>query len=238
MPAATEEYANPYAARAGNGFPSLIDAVLKEEFALSRTLLGADLTYVKNLAREVLKLTNGSVLDAILRGNIAWMHRTDPKVKKALDVLWSRREIQPSIYMQVLVDKDGLSPSPSELVALIDRLREYCKTDGDPVLAHHVDNYKTRTWHTLESSRSGKRKYLTKPGTAIQSKRRVMEVLTFYDNLEARLRKTSGWAKPLDMPLVEFGYTHNAEQRLRAHRNHQQSNYLMNLTEAVCARIY
>ena len=38
---------------------------------------------------------------------------------------------------------------------------------------------------------------------------------------------------PLSVPVVEIGISNDPEKRLRQHRHHENSNYLMNLAEAV-----
>lgn len=39
-------------------------------------------------------------------------------------------------------------------------------------------------------------------------------------------------------PLLEFGYTNNTNRRLYHHRTHNSSNYLLNLTHAICREYF
>jgi len=63
----------------------------------------------------------------------------------------------------------------------------------------------------------------------------------FCRNLERRLqhvRQSPAWTEPLAVPLVEFGYACSPVQRLKEHRTHQKSNYIMNLADAVCRLLF
>lgn len=40
--------------------------------------------------------------------------------------------------------------------------------------------------------------------------------------------------KPLDMPLMNYGYTIDVETRFKQHLAHRSSNFLMNLVETIC----
>lgn len=42
------------------------------------------------------------------------------------------------------------------------------------------------------------------------------------------------WHQPLTGSITEWGYTNNVNLRLSQHRNHQLSNYFMNIVEATC----
>lgn len=62
---------------------------------------------------------------------------------------------------------------------------------------------------------------------------------SFYRRLEKRLARVpqADFDKPLARPLCEVGYSNNAETRLKMHRKHTESNYLPNLTHAICQTV-
>jgi hypothetical protein len=64
-----------------------------------------------------------------------------------------------------------------------------------------------------------------------------VKVLAWCKMVRARLDSNEDPAdqnKPLAMPLCEIGYSADCVKRLGQHENHQSSNYIMNLCEAVC----
>ncbi|EON65069.1 hypothetical protein W97_04304 [Coniosporium apollinis CBS 100218] len=209
------------------GYLELVDMLLAEELQKSNFLNQAASLMVRSAGFEILASTNTRVLTAILKGNLALEVKRNPETAKAVNRMARRMQHQPTIYQNILVDSQGLSPTPTELRAVIVRLREYVgRTDSD--FALRVDRVKGRKRVSAEKVKSGRRKYLV---LAAHSD----VVLRFCENLSRRLDAfpQSQADQPLEAPLVEYGFASNAAVRLQQHKSHNRSNYLMNLTEAV-----
>lgn len=154
-----DEYATPYVSDALRGARHLRRTVLKDETEVSTTLSGGPLEPIRDLSREILQSIRTPILHAILKGNLVWAYKTDAHVRSCLNKLWARREIQPSIYQQVLVDRSGLSPSPNELRRVMRQILDYCNEAGDWQYALRVDRVRGKNWLRSRSP-AGVRKYL------------------------------------------------------------------------------
>jgi hypothetical protein len=66
----------------------------------------------------------------------------------------------------------------------------------------------------------------------IEGASQAQTCLVWIENLRARLRRLP-MDRPLDRPLLELGYATKPTERLKQHRNHTSSNYLMNLLEDI-----
>ncbi|KAI0610894.1 hypothetical protein TUN205_04829 [Pyrenophora tritici-repentis] len=66
---------------------------------------------------------------------------------------------------------------------------------------------------------------------------RIKRTITFVNALQKRLNEVlkADWNKPLEFPLVDVGYSNECIPRLREQASHHYSNYLMALTETLCA---
>ena len=207
----------------------------------------------------ILACINNAVLRHIICGNLALAYRKEPEVKQYLETRRERGNSQPAIYMQLFVAPNGLSPSPAELARLFQPVRSYCeipKTDEQISEAVTIDRaFNPNSRWGIHTARKGKFKYLcdSVSSDSVISKNRIRNILCFVKNLERRLgkvflcgksktslaehmveplRDTAAWTQPLDAPLVELGYAKSPTERLSSHRNHQSSNYIMNLWEA------
>ena len=56
--------------------------------------------------------------------------------------------------------------------------------------------------------------------------------------MRQRIHNTDQIDTPLVAPVTETGYSNNPIRRLKDHRQHRRSNYIMNLTEAMFAHLY
>jgi hypothetical protein len=67
------------------------------------------------------------------------------------------------------------------------------------------------------------------------SQDRVANVRTFISALRDHLNAIpiGDWSKPLEHPVVEYGYAENSPTRLKQYARHDSSNYIMNVMEAV-----
>ncbi|KAI7280795.1 hypothetical protein KC343_g530 [Hortaea werneckii] len=158
-----------------------------------------------------------NVLEGLLFGDLPARRRYLPPMDQALQKM--RKEAEdaadearklPGIYGNWLVDEDGESPSPTELREMIERVRDYMDEDGDEFDANDVDGQKTPVVKRKDSS-WGVRKYLSKNDGKTITKR---------------------------APLCEFGFSINLIKRLKEHKNHVNSNYIMNLFEAVAISVH
>lgn len=59
----------------------------------------------------------------------------------------------------------------------------------------------------------------------------------FIDQLKGRMTGQPLYA-PLSVPVIEIGFSNDPDRRLRQHRHHESSNYLMNLAEAIFEKEY
>lgn len=148
--------------------------------------------------------------------------------------------------MQVLVNARGFSPTPAELTAVISHMRMYCKSSKTEDEMQTVANIDTkvnpRSLWGLERVKQGQLKYLASRNSDNEpSRHHIGNICDFATNLERRLQplwNTPYWTMPLEVPLVEFGYAAAPVTRLRQHREHQSSNYIMNLAEAICLTLF
>ncbi len=136
------------------------------------------------LAMGILLRIPSSLLCEITGGNVAHKRKTDGAVKEVIDQYKQRERTQPSIYLQILADKNDLSPSPNILTKVIGRLRSYVT---DYQYAYKVDSIKGKGTN-IESSKRGARRYLKTAASPLPSDTRIIRKLRhFCDKLEARL---------------------------------------------------
>jgi hypothetical protein len=80
---------------------------------------------------------------------------------------------------------------------------------------------------------------VTKKTTERYSPAHHKEALNFVRMLQHRIASVAltDRDKPLQFPLVEIAYAKRCIDRLKDHKRHSSSNYVMNLTEAICAAL-
>ncbi|EON67079.1 hypothetical protein W97_06196 [Coniosporium apollinis CBS 100218] len=182
-----------------------------------------------------------TLLLELISGNIAReYYKKSGKVFDTLSYYKTREGQQPSIYVHILADDRGESPSCKALAEMIEFLRAYVKGDDDQ-LAYEIDRVRNSHW-TRQKAKAGARNYLSteasKKSRRSVSPCRVETLHQFCDNLESRINgiPKPQWEAPLPgHPLSEVGYALNATKRFQQHKDHTNSNWLMNLVEAVCA---
>ncbi|GAB1730433.1 hypothetical protein NU195Hw_g2029t1 [Hortaea werneckii] len=223
---------------------ALIDTVVEDELAVG-TLTGLDERVVGGLLYTLIIAYDQNVLEGLLLGDFPARLRYTPPMEHALQKMMKEAEDAadearklPGIYGNWLVNEDGESPSPIELREMIDKVRDYVDEDGDSDAANWVDKQKA-PFVRRATSAGGLRKYLSKEdGRTIPE--RVAHIENFCDQLEARLDliPTSDVDQPLRVPLCEFGFSINLIRRLKDHKTHVKSNYIMNLFEAVAMNLH
>ena len=130
----------------------------------------------------------------------SWMHRcNEPDA--------------PAIYVIVLVDQNGHSPTPYQLREIVEMLRRY-STGGDPEEAHEIDRAYGREETSLDNAVAGARHWLNgdelkaaKLHTFCSALRRRIDAMPFSDQ-----------DKPLPRPLHYVGYTFSIKQRMKQHQ--------------------
>ncbi|KAK7517303.1 hypothetical protein IWZ03DRAFT_359428 [Phyllosticta citriasiana] len=132
------------------------------------------------------------------------------------------RRYQPCVYVQYFGTSDckGL---PEEILRRILKLMAHYVTDA--AYARRVDN----AIHALDPStheawETGYRRYTR------QMRGRHTALQTFVDRVQLRIEDN----RAPNRPLSEFGFTNNARRRLEDHAMHRNSNFILNLLEAIC----
>ena len=156
----------------------------------------------------------------------------------------------PSIYLNCICDRKGISPTPFHWQVICEKMLEYVASNsrsGDD-LAYHVDQIiapDVKWPRTL--ARQGLRRYtewrtyVENDGDTYPDSTRRKMVKYFVSQMMARIKPQIDDGKgcvPLAAPVVNVGFSKNPTQRLKEHRNHQHSNYLMNLSEALFEYVY
>ena len=173
------------------------------------------------------------ILQHFVQGDIPKAEKQNADLEKKLRQLRNVGDsFCPSIYVQYLVNDQGESPTPQVLLDILDFVelytRGYGKRDGPSgQLAAEVDSAMgTKSWSSTGVALQGKRRY-------IESDSQFDTCLAWVESSRARLSRLP-LDKPLDRPFAELGYASNPNVRLNQHAKHTSSNYLMNLTEAIC----
>ncbi|KAI6837485.1 hypothetical protein KC340_g6382 [Hortaea werneckii] len=223
---------------------TLIHAVVDDELAVG-TLTGLDKKVVGGLLYTLVIAYDQNVLEGLLLGDLPARLRYTPPLEHVLGKMMEEAQEAadearklPGIYGNWLVDAQGQSPTPTELRSMIEKARDYVDEDGDSDVANRVDKQKTPIVRRATSA-GGLRKYLSKDdGRTITE--RVAHIENFCDQLEARLDlvPASEVDRPLRAPLCEFGFSINLTKRLKDHKTHVNSNYIMNLFEAVAMTLH
>jgi len=172
------------------------------------------------------------ILEHLVRGGLPAAALADAKLEKKLRKLKNIPAINeccPCIYMQYLVDTDGKSPTPEILGKILDDVEMYAKAEDDAddlAFVGDIDSALFSTNWGLKSARAGKKRYLESPE----------QTKTCLNWAKAARERMEGLPKnePLARPWAECGYATYPTERLDQHAKHHNSNYLMNLTDAIC----
>lgn len=223
---------SPYVRLAEDGRWRLVRTMFKDEWAFHESVLrGIPEEIFFSMAFPVLLSTEDKLLKLILRGNLQRAKRRDPRIRQLLERMEAKSERQLCHYLFEFVNSDGISPSPSDLLKIADVAERYMDstTPEDFRIVELVDNW-VRPWKdfTPGRMRQGKRRYLPNE----PSRQKLRE---FLGKLRQFLRGEPG-DRPLSQPLCEVGYAANGPERIKDHEKHNNSNYLMNLFEAIAAK--
>ncbi|KAI7353580.1 hypothetical protein KC320_g3943 [Hortaea werneckii] len=140
----------------------------------------------------------------------------------------------PSIYPNEVADANGHFFKPTELQRAIEVAGSYYD-DSDPARAKRIDHF-TKPFRTpAQDCDPAFRKYIMSSRRPAVSTKRATAGRAFCRHLEHRLDVCDSkfLDDPLDVALVEVGYTHDADVRLKDHQRHTSSNHIMNLFDAI-----
>lgn len=187
------------------------------------------------------------IVAGILHGDLLRRRRLpeNSKLRRALyehETQSTRSDIrQPVVYGNYLVNtKSGHPLSWRQMKKILDVLRAY---EQNATLANSIDN-QVGGGPSMKQSKDGVRRYFTNTSQEPFSDERRKKTKSFCLNLEKRLSEAQSLfpdynpIDPMPTAMAEYGYTLNKSNRVNNHKNHVQSNYLMNLTEAVSRHLF
>ncbi len=166
------------------------------------------------------------------------------EVDRALQRFNPPKTVQPSIYINCICDAMGISPTPAHWRFVCDKMLEYIKVGkASDDLAIVVDQliHPTTKWPAQLANR-GLRRYTEWKSYLIDEDlypcdgRREM-VRYFVDQMRKRIEVEDDHV-PLGAPVIEIGFSITPERRLWEHRRHRNSNYLMNLAQAIFEHVF
>ena len=151
----------------------------------------------------------------------------------------------PGCYMNSICDLQGHSPTPAQRDLVCNTMLEYVDSGANrhDTLAASIDQliHPSTMW-PITLADKGLRRYtewrshLTHRNQSPSSRRRMVRF--FVSQLQQRLSEEPSLHTPLSAPVVEVGFSIRPDKRLREHRHHDNSNYLMNLSEACFEHVY
>lgn len=171
------------------------------------------------------------------------------QVSNALQRIQDQKPSPPSIYQNCICDQMGISPTPVQWELVCGHMLEYVQGGKESnELAMVVDQliYPTDDWPPQLARRGLRRytewrSYIEGDGDRQPSFAHRGMVRYFVSEMMSRIKDDLQGGRghiPLASPVIEIGFSINTNYRLREHRKHQQSNYLMNLAEAMFKHLY
>lgn len=202
---------------------------------------------------DIVVSTHTLLMKSLVYGNLAEDKLTNPSLLtelKRMENLVSSRGY-PGIYHQQLTNDRGESPTPAELLQAINLAEQYAQLKGKsmtPAQVRKIDMWVDTTHSTnimpgipFWKQNSNGRRYLTQPkDTSRWVTGRATNLETFCDALRERIGDLDIrlHSVPLEGPLCEIGWSINLEKRMASHAKHVQSNFIMNLFEAICGILF
>lgn len=178
------------------------------------------------------------IFTAAVDGTLTQQYPVDSNLQLEYRRIQERAHIQPSIYIHLLADDDGVAPSAKQYMVIRDTILKYIDdVEPDHELAYFIDNIYPPS--SLKASSTYEfRKYLQTAAT-LRSPHRVEALHRFCEGILQRYLSTPSQSRnlPFAHPPGECGYARNSHTRLSQHRNRQSSNYIMNLTEDICSHL-
>ena len=199
---------------------------------------------------DILVSMDIEVLKALIDGSLTRKSEIPlSKVSSVLQRIERQTPAPPSIYQNAICDRMGLSPTPAQWQNVCDHMIAYVaggkESDG---LAESVDQlvYPSNKWPP-HLARIGLRRYtewrsyIDQDGDRHPSTSRRQMVRYFARQMQDRIKADLQTGKghiPLTAPVIEIGFSIDHVGRRREHRQHRNSNYLMNLAEALIKYLY
>ncbi|KAL8991855.1 MAG: hypothetical protein Q9169_007593 [Polycauliona sp. 2 TL-2023] len=185
------------------------------------------------------------LLTAIIEGQVARKAEIpNSSVCNCLLKMSQTNNLPPSIYQNSICDHEGFAPTPCQWAEIHDLMQTYIsKTPEGDNLAAVVDQviHPSKSFPAPETDGDQRfRRYIDfNPQNGERrlepSNKRRANIHGFATELFPRLEGDA--AEPLHVPMaapvVEIGFSDNVLVRLRHHQEHQGSNYIMNLAQAL-----
>lgn len=233
----------------------LVDQVINVELSGGRSPLHRIAHSSNSMIRgEMLTMmasANKHVVEACVNGQIARKVLLEGcLVKQAVQQFNESGDSLPAIYGNYVTDKAGMSPTGEMYAHICDDLERYIKrypTADDSKWAAVVDalHAPSLSW-PRKFSLQGFRRYtdwrtvvVEKSTRSCEGRRKIIQ--SFADCLRRRTvstLKAGLYHAPFRRPIAEIGYSIRPQTRLKEHRMHRSSNYIMNLTEALLKHRY
>jgi hypothetical protein len=222
-------------------YQPVIAEVLEQELSKYTNSSVALPTSLSSIMREcMIILASAPLVFAVaVDGTLASRILTDENLQREYAIIQERAHVQPSIYVHLLADENGIAPTANQYCMIYETIIAYLapnRQDKDGDMAWKIDNM-TAPAVSRSASASGYRKYLWTKGRSLH---RDATLLRFCSGILRRWNEHAPAARdtPFEFPPAECGYSINSHARLAQHRNRQSSNYVMNLTEDVCSYLY
>ena len=235
-----------------NGKEGVGHAIIEEErkgdWTQLRTMTEGspeDLKIARRQIASMLYSMETPFLKALIQGQLPRLAEIESgTVYEALRKLNEKDYIQPGIYMSCICDFAGFSPTPKQWGRVCNQMLRYVQYGGEyNDLAAQIDQqiHPKSDW-PKDLDNKGLRRYTEwrsymENGNQLPDTVHRKWVRFFVDQLKMRMKGLPIHA-PLSVPVVEIGFSNDPDKRLRQHRHHESSNYLMNLAEAVFAMEY
>jgi hypothetical protein len=204
-----------------------------------KVLLASDRRHSLHKIYEVLASSAPGIILSAIQGRISVSRKMDKEFQKIIDrnMLSDRT---PSIYLNEINEFGTcLPPLITHMRELVKRLGQYATDDRYALRIDRVKGIKT-THHFQDrehGSRLQERRYFGKPTVKDPNvfDRRKRRLDLYVKLLEKFLdeEEASSIDDRLSRPLTEVGYATHPNLRLKQHRNHHSSNFLMNLVEII-----
>ena len=222
---------------------SIIEQETKGDWTQLHTMIQQQPDAKKELRRQIASMLysmDSSLLTAMIQGQLPRLAKIRSRsVYRAVKELNEQDFIQPGTYMTCICDHVGLSPTPHQWQRVCEQMLKYVQTGGEHNdLAQQIDQrlHPKSSW-PKELARKGLRRY-TEWRSYMENVTHTPDsvhrhwVKFFVEQLQKRMEGQPIHA-PLTVPVIEIGFSNNPRRRLRQHRHHETSNYLMNLAEAI-----
>ncbi|KAF2245453.1 hypothetical protein BU26DRAFT_521895 [Trematosphaeria pertusa] len=220
--------------------PVIAEVLAGELLKYSNSTLTLPTSLSSTIQECVLILASAPLIfAAAVDGTLAGRFLTDSDLRHEYAAIQERAHIQPSIYIHLLVDEQGVAPTANQYLAIRDVVLRYISAHPqrqDTELAWLIDNVSSPAV-ARSASASGHRKYLW---TRHRSPQHEATLLRFCHGILERWTQTPQSQRdvPFAYPPGECGYSINSHIRLAQHRHRQSSNYVMNLTEDICSYLH